>query len=101
MAQPRALVGESSGGRVFDEPIHGIWASDHFGLVADLALPLVGMTSRRKRDFNFRQLAASASGVGSATRAPCVRAGDVVGPPHRSGLLQSRSGAQIRQHGFL
>lgn len=26
--------------RVFDEPIHGIWASDHFGLVADLANPI-------------------------------------------------------------
>jgi endonuclease/exonuclease/phosphatase family metal-dependent hydrolase len=25
--------------RIFDEPINGVWASDHFGLVADLALP--------------------------------------------------------------
>jgi hypothetical protein len=27
--------------RVFDEPIHGVWASDRFGLVADLANPAV------------------------------------------------------------
>jgi endonuclease/exonuclease/phosphatase family metal-dependent hydrolase len=26
--------------RVFDKPINGVWASDHFGLVADLAKPL-------------------------------------------------------------
>ena len=25
--------------RTFDEPIDGVWASDHFGLVADLAIP--------------------------------------------------------------
>jgi len=25
--------------RIFDEPIDGVWASDHFGVVADLALP--------------------------------------------------------------
>jgi len=25
--------------RVFDEPVDGVWASDHFGLVADLAVP--------------------------------------------------------------
>jgi endonuclease/exonuclease/phosphatase family metal-dependent hydrolase len=25
--------------RIFDEPIDGIWASDHFGLVADLSIP--------------------------------------------------------------
>jgi endonuclease/exonuclease/phosphatase family metal-dependent hydrolase len=25
--------------RIFDEPINGVWASDHFGLVADLAAP--------------------------------------------------------------
>ena len=25
--------------RIFDEPVNGIWASDHFGLVADLAHP--------------------------------------------------------------
>jgi endonuclease/exonuclease/phosphatase family metal-dependent hydrolase len=25
--------------RIFDEPINGVWASDHFGLVADLAKP--------------------------------------------------------------
>ena len=24
----------------FDEPINGVWASDHFGLVADLTKPL-------------------------------------------------------------
>ena len=27
--------------RIFDEPINGIWASDHFGLIVDLAKPLV------------------------------------------------------------
>jgi endonuclease/exonuclease/phosphatase family metal-dependent hydrolase len=26
-------------GRIFDEPVEGVWASDHFGLVADLAVP--------------------------------------------------------------
>ena len=25
--------------RIFDEPINGVWASDHFGLVADLEIP--------------------------------------------------------------
>ena len=25
--------------RIFDEPVNGVWASDHFGLVADLAAP--------------------------------------------------------------
>lgn len=25
--------------RIFDEPVNGLWASDHFGLVADLAAP--------------------------------------------------------------
>jgi endonuclease/exonuclease/phosphatase family metal-dependent hydrolase len=25
--------------RVFDEPSDGVWATDHFGLVADLAIP--------------------------------------------------------------
>ena len=25
--------------RIFDEPINGVWASDHFGLIADLAMP--------------------------------------------------------------
>jgi endonuclease/exonuclease/phosphatase family metal-dependent hydrolase len=25
--------------RIFDEPVEGVWASDHFGVVADLALP--------------------------------------------------------------
>ena len=25
--------------RIFDEPINGVWASDHFGLVADLVIP--------------------------------------------------------------
>ncbi|QBD81127.1 endonuclease/exonuclease/phosphatase family protein [Ktedonosporobacter rubrisoli] len=25
--------------RIFAEPLHGVWASDHFGLVADLVLP--------------------------------------------------------------
>lgn len=27
--------------RIFDEPINGVWASDHFGLIADIANPLV------------------------------------------------------------
>jgi endonuclease/exonuclease/phosphatase family metal-dependent hydrolase len=26
--------------RIFDEPINGVWASDHFGLIADLAMPV-------------------------------------------------------------
>jgi hypothetical protein len=25
--------------RVFDQPVEGVWASDHFGVVADLSLP--------------------------------------------------------------
>ena len=25
--------------RIFDEPVDGVWASDHFGVVADLAHP--------------------------------------------------------------
>jgi endonuclease/exonuclease/phosphatase family metal-dependent hydrolase len=25
--------------RIFDEPVNGVWASDHFGLVADLRIP--------------------------------------------------------------
>jgi endonuclease/exonuclease/phosphatase family metal-dependent hydrolase len=25
--------------RIFDEPVGGVWASDHFGVVADLAVP--------------------------------------------------------------
>lgn len=25
--------------RIFDEPVNGVWASDHFGLVADLTVP--------------------------------------------------------------
>jgi endonuclease/exonuclease/phosphatase family metal-dependent hydrolase len=25
---------------VFDQPVNGVWASDHFGVVADLAVPL-------------------------------------------------------------
>ena len=25
--------------RIFDEPVDGVWASDHFGVVADLAIP--------------------------------------------------------------
>jgi endonuclease/exonuclease/phosphatase family metal-dependent hydrolase len=29
----------SSCGRIFDEPSDGVWASDHFGVVADLAVP--------------------------------------------------------------
>jgi hypothetical protein len=24
---------------VFDEPVGGVWASDHFGVMADLSLP--------------------------------------------------------------
>jgi endonuclease/exonuclease/phosphatase family metal-dependent hydrolase len=26
--------------RIFDEPVNGIWASDHFGLIADLSKPI-------------------------------------------------------------
>ncbi|WP_189871678.1 hypothetical protein [Streptomyces bluensis] len=26
-------------GQVFSEPVEGVWASDHYGLVADLLLP--------------------------------------------------------------
>jgi endonuclease/exonuclease/phosphatase family metal-dependent hydrolase len=29
----------SSCARIFDEPVDGVWASDHFGIVADLAIP--------------------------------------------------------------
>ena len=25
--------------RVFDEPVDSVWASDHFGVIADLAVP--------------------------------------------------------------
>jgi endonuclease/exonuclease/phosphatase family metal-dependent hydrolase len=25
--------------RIFDEPVGGVWASDHFGVMADLTLP--------------------------------------------------------------
>ena len=25
--------------RIFEEPVEGVWASDHFGVVADLAIP--------------------------------------------------------------
>lgn len=25
--------------RIFDEPVDGVWASDHFGMMADLAVP--------------------------------------------------------------
>lgn len=25
--------------RIFDEPVGGVWASDHFGVVADLVIP--------------------------------------------------------------
>jgi endonuclease/exonuclease/phosphatase family metal-dependent hydrolase len=28
--------------RIFDQPVDGVWASDHFGLLADLTLPTVG-----------------------------------------------------------
>ena len=28
----------SSCERIFDKPVDGVWASDHFGVVADLAL---------------------------------------------------------------
>jgi len=29
----------SSSERIFDEPVEGVWASDHFGVVADLVVP--------------------------------------------------------------
>ena len=25
--------------RIFDKPVEGVWASDHFGVVADLSIP--------------------------------------------------------------
>jgi endonuclease/exonuclease/phosphatase family metal-dependent hydrolase len=28
--------------RIFDQPVDGVWASDHFGVVADLELPTRG-----------------------------------------------------------
>jgi endonuclease/exonuclease/phosphatase family metal-dependent hydrolase len=28
-----------SAARLFDQPVHGVFASDHFGVVADLELP--------------------------------------------------------------
>ena len=28
--------------RIFDEPVGGVWASDHFGVVADLVVPTPG-----------------------------------------------------------
>ena len=28
--------------RIFDEPVDGVWASDHFGVVADLTVPTPG-----------------------------------------------------------
>jgi endonuclease/exonuclease/phosphatase family metal-dependent hydrolase len=31
--------------RIFHEPVHGVWASDHFGVVADLQLPTRGTES--------------------------------------------------------
>jgi endonuclease/exonuclease/phosphatase family metal-dependent hydrolase len=31
--------------RIFDEPVDGVWASDHFGVVADLAVPPRGRLS--------------------------------------------------------
>ena len=32
--------------RIFDEPVDGVWASDHFGVAADLAIPDAGPTAR-------------------------------------------------------
>jgi endonuclease/exonuclease/phosphatase family metal-dependent hydrolase len=31
--------------RIFDEPVNGVWGSDHFGVVADLAKPLVKLST--------------------------------------------------------
>jgi hypothetical protein len=31
--------------RIFDKPVDGVWASDHFGVVADLAVPTPRSTS--------------------------------------------------------
>ena len=28
--------------RIFDQPVDGVWASDHFGVVAELAVPAIG-----------------------------------------------------------
>ena len=30
--------------RIFDRPVHGVWASEHFGLVADLENPTPHLT---------------------------------------------------------
>jgi len=32
--------------RLFDKPIDGVWASDHFGIVAELAVPGPSSTAR-------------------------------------------------------
>jgi endonuclease/exonuclease/phosphatase family metal-dependent hydrolase len=32
-------LGIASCALIFDEPIHGVWGSDHFGVLADLAVP--------------------------------------------------------------
>ena len=32
--------------RIFDEPVDGVWASDHFGVVADLTVPTPGPRAR-------------------------------------------------------
>jgi hypothetical protein len=31
--------------RIFDKPVDGVWASDHFGVVADLAIPGLSPTT--------------------------------------------------------
>jgi endonuclease/exonuclease/phosphatase family metal-dependent hydrolase len=36
--------------RIFDEPVEGVWASDHFGVVADLALPGPRPTAHHLQD---------------------------------------------------
>ncbi len=33
--------------RIFDEPVDGVWASDHFGVVADLTVPVVTLGAIR------------------------------------------------------
>ena len=38
----------------FDEPVDGVWASDHFGVVADLALPPRGGLSAASGEQHVR-----------------------------------------------
>ena len=37
-------------GRTFDKPVDGVWASDHFGVVSDLAIPGPGPMAHDQRN---------------------------------------------------